>query len=358
MGNPYERIKELEHELSTTKYNKRSQHHIGLLKARIARLKEATRKKSEAKTLGIKKSGDATVVVIGFPSAGKSTLLNALTNASSPVAEYPFTTLDAIPGLMHYSNAEIQILDLPGIIEGATDGRGMGRKILSYCKIADLMIILLDATNPDQLKIINRELYDGGIRLNQKRPDISIKKKAKGGIDVGYTVKLRLNPETVKAILHEYRIFNADVVFKVDATTEQLIDAINGNRKYLPGIVALNKIDLLEEEKLQELKDCIRPDVCISSLNITGLDELKRLMFERLRLVKVFCKEAGKKADLDEPMILHESAVLRDMCLKLHKDFIKNFRFARMWRKKEHPRKITKLDYRLEDGDIVELHLR
>src|SRR3989344_3694611 len=110
-----ERIKELEEELSTTKYNKRTQGHIGLVKAKIARLKDDQQRKQAGKGksdgYSVKRSGDATAIIVGFPSVGKSTLLNALTNAKSEVAAYAFTTLTCIPGLMEYKHAKIQILD-------------------------------------------------------------------------------------------------------------------------------------------------------------------------------------------------------------------------------------------------------
>merc|ERR1711998_658731 len=67
----------------------------------------------------VSKSGDARVGLIGFPSVGKSTLLNVLTNTFSEAAAYEFTTLTCIPGVILYKGAKIQLLDLPGIIEGA-----------------------------------------------------------------------------------------------------------------------------------------------------------------------------------------------------------------------------------------------
>ena len=143
----FKRLKELEEELRTTKYNKRTEHAIGLLKAKIARLREEIekeRKKARKKGKGfsIKKTGDATVVLVGFPSVGKSTLLNKLTNAKSKVGAYDFTTLNTIPGTMEYENAKIQIIDIPGLILGASTGSGRGKEVLSAVRVADLIIII------------------------------------------------------------------------------------------------------------------------------------------------------------------------------------------------------------------------
>lgn len=76
------------------------------------------------------KSGDARVALIGFPSVGKSTLLNKLTNTHSEACAYEFTTLTCIPGKIEYNGANIQLLDLPGIIEGAAQGKGRGRQVM------------------------------------------------------------------------------------------------------------------------------------------------------------------------------------------------------------------------------------
>lgn len=69
----------------------------------------------------------------GFPSVGKSSLLNELTGTESEAAAYEFTTLTCIPGVIHYNDAKIQLLDLPGIIEGAAQGKGRGRQVRRRC---------------------------------------------------------------------------------------------------------------------------------------------------------------------------------------------------------------------------------
>lgn len=75
----------------------------------------------------VQKSGDSRIGLVGFPSVGKSTLLTKLTGTFSKVAAYEFTTLTCVPGVIRYKGAKIQLLDLPGIIEGAKDGKGRGK---------------------------------------------------------------------------------------------------------------------------------------------------------------------------------------------------------------------------------------
>ena len=100
------------------------------------------------------KSGDARIALVGFPSVGKSTFLSKITKTKSEIAAYSFTTLTAIPGVLEYGGAEIQILDLPGIIEGASEGKGRGRQVISAAKVSlpcfsiwlrDLFLVEMDS---------------------------------------------------------------------------------------------------------------------------------------------------------------------------------------------------------------------
>ena len=148
MGIP-EKIKAIQDEMARTQINKATEHHLGLLKAKIAKLKreqeESVAKKGGAKTDGfdVRRTGDATVVFIGLPSVGKSTLLNKLTGAQSAVGAFQFTTLTVVPGMLEYRGARIQVLDLPGIIKGASTGKGLGKRILSVARSADLVLLIL-----------------------------------------------------------------------------------------------------------------------------------------------------------------------------------------------------------------------
>ena len=359
------RVKELEEELSTTKYNKRTQHHVGLVKAKLAKIKEEYQKKSSSKGksegFSVKRSGDATVIIVGFPSVGKSTLLNAITNANSPVGAYAFTTLTCIPGLLEYNHSKIQILDVPGIVEGAATGRGRGKEVLACAQSADLVLILLDVFNPEHLEVVEKEIYETGLRINQNPPQVKITKKLRGGIDIGLTVKLtKIDEETIKAILKEFRLENSSIVIRDNITDDQLIDVIEGNKKYVHAITVLNKIDMVSNEELEKIESIAKPDICISAESKINTGELKELIFKKLEFIRVFCKETGKKADTGIPLIMRKGNTLRDVCLKLHKDFISKFRFARVWGKsaKFDGMVVRKLEHKLEDSDIVEIHLR
>lgn len=359
-----EEIKRLEDELRNTQYNKATEHHFGVVKAKIAKLREKIEKRAASKKGGtgwsVKKSGDATVVILGFPSVGKSTLLNALTGTSSKVAAYEFTTLDVIPGLLRYNNAKIQLLDIPGIVQGASSGKGRGKEVLSIVRSSDLVLILIDALHPEHRAAILKETQDARIRLNQQQPEVRIAKKIRGGLSVASRVKLKnVSIETLTAVLREMGIINADVVIGTDVTLDEFIDAVEGNRTYIPAITTIAKIDLVDESTREKLQKELKPDAVVSAEKGEGLEELKEIIFQRLNLIRIFLKEASKKPDLDEPMVVRNGARIRTICDRIHRDFARRFRYARVWGKsaKFPGQQFRNLDKTLADGDIVEIHV-
>ena len=363
MGIP-ERIKEIEDAMRKWQYNKATEHAFGVAKAQIAKLREKMEKAAASKGGGtgfqVKKSGDATVILLGFPSVGKSTLLNKLTGAKSKTAAYAFTTLDVIPGVLMYNQAKIQILDVPGIVAGAASGRGRGKEVLAVMRNADLVLILIDALHPEHYPAILSEIYDVGVRTNQAPPDIKIAKKSKGGIDIAATVPVEVSKETLAEILKTFRINNADVVIRSPITIDSFIDAVEGNRKYIPAIVVVSKFDLLDEHQQQTLVEQLNPDLAVSAEKNMNIERLKELIFQKLRFIRVYLKEAGKKPDLDEPMIVRKGTTIGDICNRIHRDFVKKFRFAKIWGKsaKFPGQQFRVLDKKLDDGDVLEIHIR
>ncbi len=356
-----EEIEAIEEEIRETPYNKATQQHIGRLKAKLAKLKEKQIKQGKGTNssggYAIKKEGDATIGLIGYPSVGKSTLLNALTNAKSEVGNYHFTTLDVIPGVMEHNEAIFQILDLPGLVSGAAAGKGRGKEVLSVARVMDLLVLIGDVHRPDIMSMA-QELEQMGIRLNKEPPEIVIKKHDRGGIEVASTVELnRIDPETVKSIMREYGFINGTIVIRTDIDVEELIDHLSGNRVYIPAIAVINKTDAAKDEQLDIIKDDLEgwDPIFISAEECRGLDGLKERMFEALDLIRVYLKPQGEKGD-DEPLIINRGSTVEDVCRKLHTDFVKNFRYARIWGPTaKFPKQRVGPDHVLEEGDTLRI---
>ena len=340
MGIP-EKIKSIQDEMAKTQINKATEHHIGLLKAKIAKLKreqeENIIKKSGVKSDGfdVRRSGDATVVFIGLPSVGKSTLLNKMTKAKSTVGAFTFTTLTVVPGMMEYRGAKIQVLDLPGIIKGASTGKGLGKRILSVARTADLVLLMLDVFQPYHENVLVNELGNIGIRLNQLPPNITIEKAAMGGIAVAQQVKLKkISEKHLKDILHLYGIVSARVVIREDITSEQLADFIAGNISYSKSITIVNKVDLVDKKFLKELKKKIKSEVIeVSAESDINIELLKEKIYEKLKFIRIYMRPKGGETDFKEPLIAREGDTVEDICNKLHRRMKRAFRYGLVWGK-------------------------
>jgi ribosome-interacting GTPase 1 len=208
-----------------------------------------------------------------------------------------------------YNGAKIQILDLPGIIQGAKDGKGRGRQVIAVAKTCHLIFIVLDVNKPlTDKRVIETELEGFGIRINKSPPNIIVKKKDKGGISVSSTVPLtHISHDEIKAVLNEYRMANADVAIRCDATIDDVIDIIEAkSRSYIPVIYALNKIDAITIEELDLLYRI--PNACpISSERGWNIDELLEQMWEKLNLVRVYTKPKGRMPDYTAPVVLRST---------------------------------------------------
>ena len=167
-----EKLAALEHEISITQKNKATSTHLGSLRAKVCKLRTelltpVSKGPSQA-GFEVGRYGDARVAIMGFPSVGKSSLLTVLTGVKSEAAAYEFTTLTCIPGVIYFNDSKIQLLDLPGIIDGAADGKGRGRQVIATAKSADLILMVLDATKDDtQKNRLEKEMESVGIRLNK-----------------------------------------------------------------------------------------------------------------------------------------------------------------------------------------------
>lgn len=359
-----ERIRKIEEEITKTPYNKATSHHIGKLKAKISKLREESIKRSSSSTKGrgftLKKTGDSTVVLVGFPSVGKSTILNQITNAQSKIGAYEFTTLDVIPGVMEYRGAQIQIFDIPGIIAGASKGKGRGREILSVARNADLIVMVLDVFNPHHQELIMDELINIGIRPNRKAPDVTVKRRKLGGVKLASTVPLtHMDEKTIRSILNEYGFHSADVLIREDITIDRFIDALDNSIVYIPLLLVVNKIDLVDVTYLEKLKEKMDDALYIAADKGMMVEELKEEIYHRLKLIRIYMKPQGQKADLEEPLIIRKGATVEDVAGRLHRDFLKNFRHAKVWGNSvKFPGQKVGLEHVLQDKDVLRIIIK
>jgi hypothetical protein len=366
-----EEIEAIEEEIANTPYNKSTEQHIGRLKAKLSEKKEELERRQSSGSGGggyaVEKHGDATVALVGFPSVGKSTLLNALTNAESETGSYEFTTLDVNPGMLEYNGANIQLLDVPGLIEGAAENRGGGQAVLSVVRTADLVLFVLSVFEIQQYERLREELYKNKVRLDTEPVQVNIRKKHKGGINLTTSDRVSLDDETIMSVLREYDYVNADVTIRKDLTIDQLVDSLQANREYLPSMVCVNKADLIEPDYLETVNEQLRdhdidPEkaVFISAEEQKGLDSLKESIWENLGLIRIYMDKPGRGVDREEPLILtEEENTVDDAIDKLGGSFDERFRFARVTGSSaKHDEQQVGRDHELHDEDILRIVAR
>ncbi|CAK9814035.1 Developmentally-regulated GTP-binding protein 2 [Anthophora plagiata] len=325
-----EKISEIEKEIARTQKNKATEYHLGLLKAKLAKyrsqLLEPLKKSEKGEGFDVLKSGDARVALIGFPSVGKSTLLSTLTHTESEAASYEFTTLTCIPGVIEYKGANIQLLDLPGIIEGAAQGKGRGRQVIAVARTADLVLMMLDATKQDvQRQLLEKELESVGIRLNKKKPNIYFKVK------------------------------KGEVLFREDCSADELIDVINANRVYLPCLYVHNKIDQISIEEVDRIAR--QPNSVVVSCNMKlNLDFLLETLWEYLSLIRVYTKKPGQPPDFEDGLILRKGVTVEHVCHAIHRTLAQQFKYALVWgtSTKYSPQRVG-LQHVMHDEDVIQI---
>lgn len=329
-------ISRIEKEIRDTPYHKATEHHHGLLKAKLAKLKDElngpmNRGGGGGGGYAIKHSGDASVVLVGLPNVGKSTLLNKLTNAESKVGNYDFTTLGVVPGMLEYKGVKIQILDLPGIVEGASGNKGFGRKVISVIRAADMVVLMTDVGRIGWLKTVEEELYRAGIRLGQKPPKIQIKRSDKGAIQVIDPYN-SFDNELVEEVAEEMGMDNGTILFgeKIEKI-DQLIDALIKNRRYMAVLRLVTKADLANRKQLKEVPEGV---LLISAEKGLNVEELKETLWRGLGLVRVYLRrERNGEADYKEPLIMKRGQNLDEVLKRISNEMRDDIGRACIWGK-------------------------
>ena len=282
------------------------------MKAKISKLKKMISEPQKGGGGGrhvhldhIEKEGAGQVILIGPPNAGKSSLVDALTNAKPLVADYPFSTREPLAGMMTYETIQIQLIDTPPIAVDAYESYLSG-----LIRNADLVVLVADlaaATYLEDLQVVMRTLEEHRVVL---RPTA-----ATPSDDPRYCYK--------KTIICAHKLFEDESGWKRQALEETF-----------PGFRL----------------------VPTSILDDTSLEIFKRVVFESLSIMRVYTKPVGKEVDLVDPIILAPEAKVADAAARLHKDIAEKLKFAKIWGKGKHDGQRVTSDFKLSDGDIVEFH--
>ncbi|KAM0120842.1 Ribosome-interacting GTPase 2 [Aspergillus fumigatus] len=403
MVNITEKIKEIEEEMRRTQKNKATEYHLGLLKGKLARLRAQLLEPTGGGGGGgtgfdVSKSGDARVALVGFPSVGKSTFLSKITKTRSEAAAYSFTTLTAIPGVLEYGGAEIQILDLPGIIEGAAEGKGRGRQVISAAKVctkllpettlqecssdhvqtSDLILMVLDATKrAEQRALLEAELDAVGIRLNKEPPNIYLKVKKAGGMKITFqTPPKNLDEKMIFNVLRDYKILNCEVLVRDEnATIDDFIDVImKDHRKYIRCLYVYNKIDSVSLDFLDKLAR--EPHTAVMSCELDlGVQDVVDRIWTELRLIRIYTKRysppkpplqistrvltayrKGEDPDFSEALIVRSNSTIEDVCDSIHRTLKETFKYALVWgASARHIPQRVGLGHVVADEDVVSI---
>ena len=276
---------------------------ISKFKAQSQQKKGASRRET---AYSIDREGVAQVVVVGSPNVGKSSLVNALTNANPEVADFPHSTWKPTPGMAPYENIQFQLVDTPPISKEYIDPY-----MTDLIRRADILVILID---------LHRET------LSQ------------------YEITLSL--------LREMRVFPEGYAIPEDLRKPPFVKKM---------LLLVNKMDEAEEvedyEVFLELSETELPSLGISILAERNLNAFVEKLYEISNIIRVYTKAPGKGPDLNAPFVLPKESTLEDLAGKIHKDFVKRLKYARLWGKAVYDGQMVQRDYVLQDGDVAEIHI-
>lgn len=367
---PKEKLVALELMLSMIPKHKGTEKMQLQIKRNLSKLKKEVEKEKELKKGGtggasffVRKEGAAQVALAGLPNSGKSTILNKLTGRDVGIGDYAFTTVKPTPAMLQYKGIQIQLVDMPGLIEGVSLGKGMGGPLISAIRAVDAIVILVDlSVDPvKDLELIIKELEAKGLRLNKKVPNIDIQKIPTGGIEIiGDNFLIECNSQDVKKILQEERVHNAIITIKEPVTLTDIFEVLDSSLEYKKAIIIGTKGDLPgSKEGLERLEKHVKNFKVfpISAINNVNLDILPSEIFSILGIIRVYTRSPGREID-NEAMPMKIDSTALDAAKKVHKNLYKNFKFARVWgdSAKFDGQRVGP-EHVLRDGDIIEIHI-
>jgi ribosome-interacting GTPase 1 len=282
------------------------------LKTRISELSDEVEqaklgpKKAAPGSHKVPKQGAGQVVFLGPPNAGKSRLLTRLTKATPAVAPYPFTTREPVPGMMDYEDVRVQLVDLPPVTADHYD-----HFVTDITRAADAAVLFLDLSDDDG-PAATRAVID---RLRAARREL-VRDAAAGDDPTTYHLKTLL------------------VMTKAD---DEAAD--------------------IRQELAREAFADRYPSAVVSAEQGTGVDELRKAIYDLLGVMRVYTKQPGKPPDLTSPFTCPIGSTVAELAGRVHKDFEEGVRSARVWGTGVFDGQTVGRDHVLHDKDVVELHL-
>lgn len=326
------KLDELKSEYSKTKYNKATNKHLGILRKKISQVKKEiieSGKGVKGKGFFVKKTGDSTVALMGFPSAGKSSLINALTNTHSKTAGYEFTTTTVVPGIMIYRDAHIQVFDMPGIIENAHLGSGGGRSVIAAMKVADLIVFVIEIDKTDHLRVLLGELKSLNIMINRPKPKVHIKGSPNNIGIIIETNRSGLDEKEIKTVISGFGVQNARIRIDERISVDDLIGIASGKYHYMKAIVALNKIDTRKNygNVANDIANAYDIQVIpVSATDKSNINALKEAIYSNLGIITVYLKPKEEK--IAKPLILKASSTVGVAAAKVHTEILDSLKCA------------------------------
>jgi ribosome-interacting GTPase 1 len=365
-----QRIVELEKLLSLAPNHKGGERMVGNYRKKLALLKAQLEKKREmdrAKKSGgteegvVRKEGAGQVCLVGVTNCGKSSIINAVTNATFDIGDYPFTTPIPTPAMLTLEDINIQLVELPGVFKGSHKA-GIGRQALAVARNTDCIALIVDLSQDidTQMELILGELDAARIRLNKEQTAVRIERVGLGGLMIYGAQNYEGDIEDVMEYLRARRVSNIIVRLQKPATFQQLIDAMDASVAYVRAMVVATKGDSDGSEarfKELETKYSERFDIVpISAERKENLDGMSWAFYEHLDILRVYTKIPGKKSE-NKPIVLPVGSVVEDAARKVHKElFVERFRLAVILRANDKiKRRVVGLNYPLQDGDILQL---
>jgi hypothetical protein len=368
--NPEERLRLMGEFLSLVPKHKGTERMCSQVKRQMAQLRdEIDKKKKQAKTGGgpslfVQKAGAAQVTVIGPTNVGRSSLLRAVTNAQVEVTPYSFGTKQPVPGMLPYEDIQFQLVEIPPIVDGSSEGRADGFQNLSAVRNADGIIIVVDLTDDPvgNLLMVQGELDASRILTSKPEGEANIQRRGVGR-DIQFVWEGELagcTREEVVALLNEFRIRSALVRIRGSVTIDNVEDAIFGNAVYRPTLVFANKADLgADTGTIEQLKMTADPlEVLVISAEKTPnlASTIGNRLFKLLEIARIYTKEPGEEP-AREPVVVRRGITVGELARTIHNDFYRNFKYARIWGPSaKFPNEKVGLDRVLEDGTVIQLY--